>query len=195
MLEDFKQPDLNRPRFRPKRLNLVNSKTLTEIQNSDKDLKNLTMSELKSILFTTNQIAQEKIIELRDGVELPEQLGYIFMGSCPRSSKRKNVDYKKSKELGKVVSHKNWETEQTVGKVFYTNYETKYHFKFHECWSFKGVRDFTRSVSANYKIDFRKYYEVTPFFRASRLFRDYIQDQKMKDEDKRKLETYDEFDL
>ena len=43
----------------------------------------------------------------RDGVELPDSLGYIFIGTCP-AAKTVNTNYALSKEYGKVLQNKNW---------------------------------------------------------------------------------------
>ena len=85
----------------------------------------------------------------RDGVELPDSLGYLFIGTCP-PAKGVNTDYSLSKEYGKVLQNKNWETDGNIGKIFYTNYSTKYRFKNRELWQFTAVRNFKRSVAKKY---------------------------------------------
>jgi hypothetical protein len=136
----------------------------------------------------------QHVIDSRDGVELPEQLGFLFIGTCPRKN-GENTDYKKSLQYGVKVQNQNWESDQYVAKIFYTNFETKYRFKHHEMWGFTGVRDFKRTVAHTYPQEWKKYVQVDNLVKVSLLFRK----QKFKDFKKQEtaqlLEEYDEFNL
>ena len=144
MAKPYKKPDLNAPRYRPKKLNLCNKDFISSFKTAFPKYKDVPDDVLKNIITAFNGKIWKTVVELRDGVELPEQLGYIFIGSCPR--KKSNVDFKKSEHYGTVLQNQNWESDQFVAKIFYTNYETKYRFKNHDLWGFKGLRDFTRSA-------------------------------------------------
>ena len=133
-------------------------------------------------------------IDTRDGVELPEQLGYIFIGSCPRK-KGENTNYRKSAEYGVKIQNQNWESDQYTAKIFYTNFETKYRFKHHEMWGFTGVRDFKRTVAQTYPIEWKKYVQVDNLVKVSLLFRKQRFKDFKKHETARLLEEYDEFNL
>ena len=148
---------------------------------------------LKNIITAFNGKIWKTVVELRDGVELPEQLGYIFIGSCPR--KKSNVDFKKSEHYGTVLQNQNWESDQFVAKIFYTNYETKYRFKNHDLWGFTGLRDFKRSVAKNYPKEWKKYVQVDNLVKISRLFRMEKFKQFKTDETTELLKNYDEFNL
>ena len=104
------------------------------------------------------------------GVELPESLGYLFIGSCP-PSKKVNVDYALSKKYGKVIENKNWDTNGYVGKIFYTNYSPKYKFKTRELWQFNAIRQFRRAVSKIYPTNWRKYHTVKNKFRVADMYK------------------------
>lgn len=194
MPKEYKKPDLKAPRFRPKKLNLTNVEFYNQfMKDNPKYANQLTVDEFKRIITTFNGKIWEYTIKERDGVQLPEQLGFIFIGSCPR--KKSNVDFKKSENYGLILQNQNWESDQFLAKIFYTNFETKYRFKNHDLWGFKGVRDFTRAVGQSYPKEWKKYVQVDNKLKISRLFR------KHKSEDKRKVETieslknYDEFNL
>jgi hypothetical protein len=133
------------------------------------------------------------VIKERDGVQLPEQLGYIFIGSCPR--KKSNVDFKKSEHYGTVLQNQNWESDDYLAKIFYTNFETKYRFKNHDLWGFKGLRDFTRAVGQAYPAEWKKYLQVDNKMKISRLFRQQKFKQFKTEETAELLKTYDEFNL
>jgi len=189
----YKKPDLNAPRYRPKKLNLTNVDFYNKFIEDNPKYASLTLEQFKNIIKTFNGYIWNTAVKERDGIELPEQLGYIFIGSCPR--KKSNVDFKKSEHFGVVLQNQNWESDQYIAKIFYTNYETKYRFKNHELWGFKGLRDFTRTVGATYPKEWKKYLVVDNLMKVSRIFR------KEKFKDSKKIETisllenYDEFNF
>jgi len=109
MLRHFKHPDLKAPRFRFCSLQLLNKSFYEKARKEHKDLAALSDAAIKEVVQICGTVIQDMVIEQRDGVELPEQLGFLFIGSTP-ATKHGNIDYKKSIELGKEVRHKNWET-------------------------------------------------------------------------------------
>ena len=168
MLRDFKAPDLKGVRFRPKMPTVLNKAFYKLVRDSYPDIT-LSDKEIKKIIWIANEVLKEKVIEKRDGVEFPEQLGYLFIGSVPET-KEGNVDYKKSIELGKLVRHKNYETDGLTAKIFYTNFETSYHFRFHELWAFKPMQTFKKYVGKTYPERYTRYIRVDNYRKISRIF-------------------------
>jgi hypothetical protein len=193
MSKEYKKPDLKAPRYRPKKLNLTNVEFYNQFITDNPKHSNITVDAFKNIIKSFNGKIWENVIEYRDGVELPEQLGYLFIGTCPR--KKSNVDFKKSEHYGVVLQNQNWESDQFIAKIFYTNFETKYRFKHHELWGFKGVRDFTRTVGQTYPKEWKKYIQVDNKIKISRLFRKHTGEYKRKIETTELLKNYDEFKL
>ena len=194
MTKQFKKPDLNAPRYRPRKFNLTNIDFYKRFIQDHPKHAHLNIEQFKKIIETYNGKIWETVINKRDGIELPEQLGYIFIGSCPRK-KSDNIDYKKSQHYGVKLQTQNWESDQYVAKIFYTNYETKYRFKHHELWGFKGVRDFTRTVGKTYPIEWKKYLMVENMLKISRLFRKEKFKEFKKNETTDLLKDYDEFNM
>ena len=193
MAKEFKKPDLKAPRYRPKKLNFTNVEFYERFIQDNPKYSSLTIKEFKNIIKQFNGKIWETVVKERDGVQLPEQLGYIFIGSCPRM--KSNIDFKKSEHYGVVLQNQNWESDQYIAKIFYTNFETKYRFKNHELWGFKGVRDFTRTVGQVYPKEWKKYLQVDNKLKISRLFRKQKFKQSKIEETKEFLKTYDEFNL
>ncbi len=193
MFKESKKPDLKAPRFRPKRLNFTNVDFYNEFIKKYPKHSHITVQQFKQVIEVFNKKIWETVIENRDGVELPEQLGYLFIGSCPR--KKSNVDFKKSMDYGKVIQNRNWESDDYLAKIFYTNYETKYRFKNHDLWGFIGLRDFKRSVAKTYPKEWKKYLVVDNMVRISRIFRKQKYMDYKKEETINLLEDYDEFNL
>lgn len=193
MSKQYKKPDLNAPRYRPKKLNLTNIDFYNKFIEDNPKYSNFSIDDFKNVIKTFNGFVWKAAIDERDGVQLPEQLGYIFIGSCPR--KKSNVDFDKSKHYGVVLQNKNWESDDYLAKIFYTNFETKYRFKNHDLWGFKGVRDFTRMVGQTYPTEWKKYIQVDNLVKISRLFRIEKFKQFKTDETTELLKNYDEFNL
>ena len=156
MISNFKQPNLNAPRYRDKVLGILNTETLKEFKDKYPVYKNINNEKLKKIIRLFNEKVWKEVIENRNGVELPDSLGYLFIGTCP-AAKSVNTDYALSKQYGKVLQNKNWETDGKVAKIFYTNYSTKYRFRNRELWQFKAVRQFKRAVAKTYPEQWPKY--------------------------------------
>ena len=193
MPKEYKKPDLKAPRFRPKKLNFTNKEFYEKFIQDNPQYAGLSIEKFKEIINTFNRKIWETVIEERDGVQLPEQLGFIFIGSCPR--KKSNVDFKKSEHYGVVLQNQNWESDQFLAKIFYTNYETKYRFRNHELWGFSALRDFKRAVGKTYPKEWKKYLQVDNLTQISKLFRKYKLDYNRKEQDKELLNDYDEFNL
>ena len=193
MPKQYNKPNLNAPRYRPKKLNLTNAEFYDRFIKENLKYSDLSLNDFKKIISTFNGLIWNTAIKERDGIQLPEQLGYIFIGSCP--NKKSNVDFKKSEQYGFVLQIQNWESDQHLAKIFYTNYETKYKFKHHDLWGFKGVRDFTRSLGKEYREDWKKYVMVDNMVRVSRVFRKDKFNEIKKKEDENLLDSYDEFNL
>jgi hypothetical protein len=190
----FNAPDLNAPRYRPTELNLCNAKHYEMFINENPKHSNLKLEDFKKIIHTFNGNIWKNVIDQRDGIELPEQLGFIFIGTCPRRTKV-NINFTKSIELGQIVQYQNWESDNYTAKIFYTNFETKYRFKNNDLWGFEGVRNFKRTVAREYPQHWKKYMLVDDLVRVSKLFRRSVAKELRQKETLDVLKDYDEFNL
>tara|TARA_Y100001938_G_scaffold149545_1_gene236724 strand:- start:12 stop:533 length:522 start_codon:yes stop_codon:yes gene_type:complete len=170
MISNFKTPDLNKPRYREKVLSLLNNKMLDKFKEKNPMYSSVNNTKLKKVINCFNGKIWDRVINNRNGVELPDSLGYLFIGSCP-PTKKVNMDYALSKKYGKVIQNKNWETDGNVGKIFYTNYSPKYKFKTRELWQFNAVRQFKRTVAKIYPDQWRKYITVKNKFRVADMYK------------------------
>jgi|LauGreDrversion4_2_1035121.scaffolds.fasta_scaffold00413_5 hypothetical protein len=165
----FKGPDKKAPRYRQSSLSILNEDLYNKykLKNPHSKIDN---EKFKAIIGSFNQKLREAVVENRDGVELPEGLGYVFLGSC-KSPKKENLDYKKSTELGQFVLKRNLNSDGYLAKIFYTNYASKYNFANKKLWAFKGAREFTNAVSKAYAENWPKYIVVEDYQLVSSLFR------------------------
>jgi len=193
-MKEFRAPDLNAPRFRPKTLNLLNVASHKKFIEKHPNRADLKLSTFKNIVHAFGGIFWNTVIEERAGVELPEGLGTIFVGSCP-AKKGPNPDYKASKECGKLVQHKNHDTDGMVAKIFYSNYNCKYKMSNREVWMFDPVRDFSREVATSYPENYLKYVKVLNEKGISEMLKKQSRKGKALKKQEELLKDYDEFNL
>ena len=170
MISNFKAPDLNAPRYREKVLSLLNADLLKDFKDKYPMYGEIDNSKLKSIINLYNKKLWEEVINSREGVELPDSLGFLFIGTCP-AAKSVNTNYALSKEYGKVLQNRNLQTDGKIAKIFYTNVSTKYRFKNRDLWQFQAVRQFKRTVAKTYPKYWPKYVIMESKRRVKDMFK------------------------
>lgn len=192
-MKSFKAPDLHAPRFRKKVLNLLNLSTIDGFKKEHPEYEDLDADTFKKIVKAFNGKIWQTAIDERDGVSLPENLGYIFIGSCEKP-KKNNINYGLSQMLLKNATHTNLESDSKLAKIFYTNYGGKYKFTNRDLWRFVAVRQFKRQLSKEYSKNWMKYISIKSDERVSQIFTTHVYKDRLRDEQEI-LETYDEFKL
>jgi hypothetical protein len=187
-------PDTKAPRFRKKSLMTVKKAMILDIQSKVFAAKYLTEEQIKNIILEFNSEMCKTVIDKRDGVEIPSQIGHIFIGTCPRS-KGKNVNFKKTLELGKSVQYMNWETDSNLAKIFFTTYASRYKFKNNELWGFTASRNFKRSLAKVYPENWKRYVQVDPHKKISTLFRSRLYNIVRNEDAAENLKMYNEFEF
>jgi hypothetical protein len=195
MAKTFKKPDLKAPRFREKSVQVLQVDLFKKFKKKFPEYE-MTYEQFKQIIITYNNKVAEGIIEYRDGVELPESLGYIFIGSCPAMTKRVNIDYKKSAQYGVITQHRNWGSDNKVMKIFFTNNLVKYKLQNKDIWVFVPNREFRRTASKCYLQDYNKYMMINNNRKISMLFKEGLNKREAAMQKfKVASENYNEFDL
>jgi hypothetical protein len=193
-MQDFRKPNVTGPRFRFKKTKVTDDEFVKELHKKHPETKKYNRQQIAKIVGTFNQKLWEGALEHRDGIELPESLGFIFIGACPRVFKE-NIDYGKSIKYGVKVTHKNWETDGHVGKIFFSNYYAKYKLKERSIWGFTATRDFKRTTTRVFKEDWKKYVIVEKTITISKLYKKMIRKDLGKKFEEIRLKEYDEFDM
>lgn len=187
-------PDIHAPRFRKKTKRTLGKAMIEDIQSKVFAAKYLSEEQIKNIIKEFNTELYNTAINSRDGVEIPSQIGHLFIGTCPRS-KSKNVNFKKTAEIGKTVQHINWETDSYLAKIFFTTYASRYKFKNNELWGFTGTRKFKRSLAKIYPEKWNTYIQVDPFKKISTLFRSKLYNIERSENTAENLKMYNEFEF
>ena len=193
-MKEFKKPDVKAPRFRPEKYNVLSKEFFEKFKQKYPKYKSLDDNNLRKIIKLFNQVIAQAVVDTRDGVQLPEQIGWLFIGTC-QQSKKNNIDFAKSVKYGVQVTNRNWDTDGKLAKIFFTNYAPKHRIKNREFWGFTACRDFKRNVSKSYPENWNMYVAVDPTQRLklAHTKRTYIECMNKKTENS--LKTYNEFDL
>jgi hypothetical protein len=193
-MAEFKKPDVKAPRFRPDVYNVLNKEFFERFKEKHPKYKKLSDAELRKIAKLFNQTVFHTVIDTRDGVELPEQIGWLFIGTC-QQSKKTNIDFAKSHKYGVKVTNKNWETDGKLAKIFFTNYALKHKMRNREFWGFTASREFKRTVAKTYPENWNIYVAVTNTQRLKETYSKMMYKEMKAKETSKALETYNEFDL
>ena len=193
-MKEFNKPNLTAPRFRPEVYNVLSIEFFEKFKKSNPKYKNIDNKMLRTIIKTFNQQVYQTVIDNRDGIQLPESIGWLFIGTC-EASKKENVDFAKSNNYGVRVTNKNWNSDGKLAKIFFSNYAPKHKMRNKEYWKFVACRDFKRSVAKTYPENWQMYVVANPKVKLEHVYnREMYKQLKLKQTNKA-LETYNEFDL
>lgn len=182
------------PRIRKKYITLLTSNTFRLFKLKHPEYKNLSLLEYKKIIRTFNTEIVQTMIDNRNGVELLEGLGYIFMGTCD-TPKKAVINLSETIKQGKQVVHKNWESDNKLLKIFYSNCTVKGSFQNKDLWSFKATQECRKAASAAYILNWTKYIPVPSAAKISNMFNNYRQNEIMSNLKPILPEAYDEFNI
>jgi hypothetical protein len=193
-MKEFKLPDVKAPRFRPEVYNVLNKEFIESFKQKHPKYKDVEDDILRKIIKTFNKTVAQVVVDFRDGIQLPEQIGWLFIGTC-QASKKRNVDFAKSRAYGVSVENKNWASDGKLAKIFFTNYAPKHKMKNREFWSFVACREFKRNVSKTYPENWNMYVIVNPKTKIRLAYSKTLYKDKKVKETEDALENYNEFDL
>jgi hypothetical protein len=194
-MREFRKPDLNAPRFRKKSHRIESDEFLNEFKKKYPAYEDLDISTAKKIIKYANNKLWQAVLDNRSGVELPESLGFIFIGTCTPTERFKNIDFGKSIKYGKTITNRNWDSDGKIAKIIYTNYPVKYRVKDRQIWNFVPSRIFKRTVAKVYPLNWTKYIQLDPTQKISKMFNASRVREYLDKKDESKLSDYNEFDI
>lgn len=188
------QLDLGAPRLRPETTPVLKGKFITKFNKKYPEHGGITNTLFNTIVKTFNNLMVDGIVDNRDGIELPEGLGYLMIITCPKA-KKLNVDYKASREAGQVIMHQNWETDNKLMKIVYNNEAVKYRFSNKQVWTLSLIRRHTRSISPRYVKQWQMYHFIENGRFIGERFKKGLRKANLKTQVPRSPEGYDEFKM
>lgn len=193
-MREFNKPNVKASRYRPEVYSLLNKKFFDKFKNKYPKYKDMTNLELRNIIKKFHEHVYNTVIEKRDGIQLPEQIGWLFIGAC-ESSKKRNVDYAKSNKYGVEVSYNNWNTDGRLAKIFFTSNAPKHKMKNREFWRFVGCRNFKRSVAKAFSENWNNYMVIDSSVQLRLNYqKTFLKDLTIR-EQQNDLKSYNEFDI
>jgi hypothetical protein len=193
-MKEIKKPDVKAPRYRPEVHTILNKEFFDSFKQKHPKYKNTDNANLKSIVKAFNKLVFNTVIETRDGVQLPESIGWLFIGTC-QQSKKYNIDFAKSHQYGVTVSNKNWATDGKLAKIFFTNHAPKIRIKNREFWKFVACREFKRAVAKTYPENWQMYVAADPKIKIEHTYNKIRQKDFRTRQTAKELESYNEFDI
>jgi hypothetical protein len=171
-MANFKAPDLNAPRFRKKEITVLNSNIFKEFLKKHPKYKGqVDLKSFRKVITKYNENLKNAVIDNRDGIELPQNLGYLVVTKCERPKKGTNINYAATIKSGKYVNHRNWDSDNYLAKICYSNYSLKYRFSDRELWAFTPDKKFRQNVSKAFPELYNKYIHLTSKTRIYQLYK------------------------
>jgi hypothetical protein len=169
-MSTFKAPDLHAPRFRRQVMNLLNTDMFNKfLEKHSRYEGEVDLKTFKSVVMTYNSNLKKAAIDNRDGVEMPESLGYLIIVKCDKS-KKANLDFASSIKHGQYVTHRNWDSDNYLAKICYSNYSLKYRFADRELWGFRPDKKFRQDTSKAFPEMYQNYIHLTDKTKLSKLY-------------------------
>jgi len=155
----FKVPDIKAPRFFTRSKAVVNKDFIEKFKRRYPEYRNIKLAMFSKIMVTFHNEVVQGVIDNRDGIELPEGLGFVFIGSCQRA-KRENIDFRASTLAGRKIFHQNWESDNRLMKILYSNSEVRYRLTNKQVWAFRLGKTNRKLISDAYKVRWTKYHII-----------------------------------
>ena len=145
----FRAPNVKGPRFKATSYDVLNKETYKKFIEKYPEYANVSEATFRKVIKEFNQSLWRTALDERDGIELPQSMGHLYIASCEASTKE-NVDYNKSAKLGFKVFHRNLSTDGKIAKVFYSNHSNRFNFANKNLWAFRAGRIFSRTLTKEY---------------------------------------------
>lgn len=186
-------PDRKAPRFCVKAKSTGTRSQHKKFLEKYPEYSHLTYKEFLQIYHTFNTEIRNSSITVREGVELPSRLGVIYIVSVKPVTVA--INYALTHKLGKTIIYNNLHTDGLRSSIAYTVSDNRYKYAFCDLWAFHPKRPFKHQVSKEYPKNYQMYMRCD----SKTKYTDILERTKAKDAmlltDKKKLETYNEFEL
>lgn len=152
--------DYTAPRYRPDSTTVANENFFRTFFKQNPQFKQLRKKysdkELKSFIKTFNEKLAQTAIDNRDGVYLPEQLGWIYLATIKRP--KRTVNNKVSNEHGYDIAFPNHHSDGKLLKIAYSNRSSNFENK--DLWMFAASHDFKDKASKAFAQNYMRYYPL-----------------------------------
>ena len=189
----FNAPNIKGPRFRKEHKTLMNGELLAKFLKIHPQHAGLALKDFEKIVRTGSKKMWKTTIEERDGISLPIG-GTIFIGTTTIKVKN-NYNIQASIAANTPVKHRNYDTDGHVAKIYYSPYLSKISGRDRSIWSFKGHRDYKRTIAKEYPKNWKKYIVAADIYNLLKTYKRHKTRQYMQKANTKITEVYNEFDL
>lgn len=190
-----KIPDPRAPKYRAKSLHILTPTFYNKFYKQYPQYKDtFGTSVFLDVLTAYGKATIQAVVDNREGADLPQRLGVLFLGTCPTPKVRFPQDYSRQAE-GIATRYHNWDTDNKLLKIFYLNFQKRYNFTHKSLWGFMGSTDFRKKASKAYLLNWKKYIEVENHLKIYRTVQQYQKEVFAKKREVELLKTYNEFEI
>lgn len=120
--------------------------------------KQFTDAKLKEMIRFVNVDLRQKAIDNRDGVYLPQQMGWIYLGTIKEPKRRINA--KLSNELGYNVNYTNNHTDGKMLKIVHSSGHRSFKYENKDLFRFYAADDFKEHASKEFSKKYMIYFPM-----------------------------------
>ena len=106
-----------------KQISIIDELFVKEIKNllgNEFNGKKINLINVRKIIKEFHYDVNKTIVDHRDGVMMPYGLGHLMIAACPKSTRKKFIDFKKTKEYGQTIYRTSPETDEMYPTVKYS---------------------------------------------------------------------------
>lgn len=145
----MKVPDLTKPRITEKKGKVLEYKEVVAFNKKFPEYNGLSQKQMLDVIRGFHKNIIEETMINPHGVTFPENFGTISIVNAGKS-KHKQIDYAKSKQYGKTVYHKNWDTDNNMMAIVYSR-NVKNIIKNSGVFRFESLQEYRRKASLYWK--------------------------------------------
>lgn len=108
----------------------------------------ISYTQFVKIINQGNEVSAAKVLDNTAGYKIPEHMGYLAVTRY--KSKKRNVDFKRTKELGQTVYHTNFHSYGYTGRIQWFSSQIV-RCKFHQIYKFIPERKVSRELAKKIK--------------------------------------------
>lgn len=189
-------PDPKAPRYRVKFRNSIGRTFLDDFRKKYPQHTHYSDKQLTQTIKEHLKLIPQEVVDNRDGVELPANLGVVFIGMVPGTKKKnRGIAWNQSTKLGTIVHYKNHETDGKLVKIHYCNYKSKLRFESRHLWGFTAVRPLKKMASESALKCWNRYISMEEGNKLIwELFSKKLYKDRMLKSQKKILKVYNEFE-
>jgi len=189
----FNAPNIKGPRFRKYFKSVLTTTLYEKFIKANPKHAGITFEQFVGTVDTSLEKMWNVTLVERDGIELPIG-GSLFVGSTKIKVKN-NYNIQASIKANTPIKHRNYDTDGYVAKIYYSPHLAKVSGRDRSIWSFKGARDYKRTLSKIYPGNWKKFIVVAELYTVVNEYQRLRARNYFTESTEKAVQTYNEFDL